>query len=822
MGHSHQQFWPAGARPVQLPARAEGSAKSWIKAVYGVTPDAAASHRSKGAALDGVFLERAGTYALQPGVLLVAYDKVGDEATVILYKVIDGDEPLSVVKKWANKQGILGQQMLNGITTQVKKTKGGPPRIGALADITLTEPPPQLNGREEDCHLCYQNVPAGQGVLARVEGRTRVQHSPACPLPPPQRNTYEQPCRRCRQNVPAGEGLRSKPYEHGPWEVIHDGVCPPPSETTTAAPAARVNGKPGPCTSCLQEVPAGTGELHGGPGNWSVKHRGSCPPHPLNPTGAPTWRITSSNSPTHGFREEGWAAGTVFRATLWNTPAEKLPAETVPGYARLDEQRVTFVAVSVAYTAYREKDYDDDEWYTYRKTILRVATPEEAAPVLAAEAKRARRAELARRAGDLLSVTKYKTIADSHHPSREELEGVELGQKVPLPSSVAGRNYPTTVHVNQATGLVWTWVHNGLDGDDWSSNNSGGGIVTRHPLTPERAALIADLRAEYDAPAALAAELRSTEAEITALLDAGWTGQQIRGTRRLFRLTEAGDGAALATRTPTQWEQAGWWDEFWYGQRKFAPADAARLADAGISPGKAAGRGDTVEEILAAAPPQIPADATRVLVLAPAGHRGSSPYPLAAMTAAQMTERLATSPKQWQWRIQADVGPHPVHVSRTGNWQVWDDNAVTLTYWAHPRPSHTEETGNSSQIVYHDDPAWPHAFTDDGERLIDLLLGARNGREIFGPHKLHWLQVARDATTTREQIDERRNDRHNGGCGATLYRHTITRPGQPDEHLWQMDEDDWYRGEDADVTVTSWLYRDEQSARAAYRAVKLR
>ncbi|GAA2679586.1 MULTISPECIES: hypothetical protein [Actinosynnema] len=40
-------------------------------------------------------------------------------------------------------------------------------------------------------------------------------------------------------------------------------------------------------------------------------------------------------------------------------------------------------------------------------------------------------------------------------------------------------------------------MHNGLDGDDFSANNTPGHIATCHPLTDERRWLVADLRAEY-------------------------------------------------------------------------------------------------------------------------------------------------------------------------------------------------------------------------------------------------------------------------------------------------------------------------------------
>ncbi|MGW4797800.1 hypothetical protein ACWEPC_35805, partial [Nonomuraea sp. NPDC004297] len=135
---------------------------------------------------------------------------------------------------------------------------------------------------------------------------------------PPLRNQFEQPCSRCHHLVPAGQGILSRFDRGSAWQVCHeDGTCPPPaSAAPKPAPRARVNGKPGVCADCLQDVPEGRGELHGGPGSWWVSHPGRvCPPHPLNPSGAPTWRIASGDSPHLASRVAGPAAGEVFPDT---------------------------------------------------------------------------------------------------------------------------------------------------------------------------------------------------------------------------------------------------------------------------------------------------------------------------------------------------------------------------------------------------------------------------------------------------------------------------------------------------------------------------
>lgn len=110
--------------------------------------------------------------------------------------------------------------------------------------------------------------------------------------------------------------------------------------------------------------------------------------------------------------------------------------------------------------------------------------------------------------------------------------------------------------------MLWLRVHNGRDGDEWPSNNAPGYRVRRMPLTLERAALIADLRAEYELDSRLE---RGFTAETPAVfIAAGWSaienqmalnGSRIEAPRTFSccRPTLPSSGVTSAgTKTPTQ------------------------------------------------------------------------------------------------------------------------------------------------------------------------------------------------------------------------------------------------------------------------------
>ena len=518
--------WPAGFAPVTIPPARDDATKSWAKIVHGINPAAATDSKSKGGAIEGLWLERGGVYALPPTALVLTFDRVerrdrfgavqSATAYVTLYQVTQGDgdgHTLAELKTWTNKKGILGPQIITGLTARLKKAT--PPRVDVpVADITISEPV-RANTRAERCYLCQQEVPAGQGVLERTTGgRSKVRHAGTCPPPPPRRNSFMQPCHRCGQPVPPYMGILTRSGEYAPWRVEHDGPCP--QQTTPAAePPVRRNSRPGVCARCLQTVPAGEGHLSGGPGHWTVTHPGDCPPHPLNPDKSPTWLITSTLHEPGPTYHSVPATPHARRVEVWAFPGRTPVPETAPGYRR-DGDRVSFIAVTLAESAGVEYSVDDEEHVHVTRTLVRVATPEEAAPVLDQEATEERRVRLAARVERLLAVTRYPEATDYTQPEPEEIDHQRLSTlpAVPLPAGVGDspRPYEPRVLLDRENHLVWTRTFNGYDGDTWALNNAGGWIIRCHPLTPEREQLIADLVAELDDPAALA---RQTGAGIT-------------------------------------------------------------------------------------------------------------------------------------------------------------------------------------------------------------------------------------------------------------------------------------------------------------------
>lgn len=77
-------------------------------------------------------------------------------------------------------------------------------------------------------------------------------------------------------------------------------------------------------------------------------------------------------------------------------------------------------------------------------------------------------------------------------PPLGAMDPVPIAPPASRPSGHADR-----LVVDADAGQIWTLVYNGADGDDWSRSNHGTEIALRHPLTPERAQLVAELRAEY-------------------------------------------------------------------------------------------------------------------------------------------------------------------------------------------------------------------------------------------------------------------------------------------------------------------------------------
>lgn len=196
----------------------------------------------------------------------------------------------------------------------------------------------------------------------------------------------------------------------------------------------------------------------------------------------------------HAIAAYDYPPGTVARVSLPDGPAEG-PGWRAP-LGDSDEVSVIGVVVAVA-----------DNYVTHRSgrryrdglvSMWRVATEEEAAPVLDGEAARLELAGLTGRARHLLALYPGDAPADAYAPPEQDVEDLSLVSLPRVPIPLGAARPETTVHVDEEAGVVWTVVHNRADGDDWSLSNWGGSIAYRHPLTEERRQLIEDLRAHIE------------------------------------------------------------------------------------------------------------------------------------------------------------------------------------------------------------------------------------------------------------------------------------------------------------------------------------
>lgn len=473
-----------------VPARTDGR-KCWAKALTGVD-----SAERGGYALQGPWLDRGAVYRLAAGTLVVTCEATTlppYRIEVTLWQVTpDADGGLAQVKAWTNKQGRIGPQIIKGIAARHKKAHPpAPPRRPQL----VRPAPPRWNQRRDWCTHCRQPVPPGQGLLEyRTSSSPRrsyavVRHV-VCP---PRRNLWPGRCRDCGGWVKAREGklvtewpqvLPSTrfPYEPTPrHRVRHHPECPPVPEPPPLL-EPEPNPWPGPCEVCWQEVPARKGHLVGRHGDRHLVHAGTCPPNPLNPTGAPTWTLTGEDC--------DYPVGTVARVTLPDGPPEGPGWRELPG----DGSEVSVIGVVIA-VACRPWSAGHGDGVT---SVWRVATDEEAAPVLAGERARLEAAGLIARARRLLALNPGACPPDAVAPPEEELWDLQLVHlpAVPFPAGAGRRE--TTIRLDEDAGLVWTVVHNAAETDDWSLSNYGGAIAYRHPLTEERRALISELRAHTE------------------------------------------------------------------------------------------------------------------------------------------------------------------------------------------------------------------------------------------------------------------------------------------------------------------------------------
>jgi hypothetical protein len=147
-----------------------------------------------------------------------------------------------------------------------------------------------------------------------------------------------------------------------------------------------------------------------------------------------------------------------------------------------------------------KKYYGEDGWtfgvmdesgYLYFSEC-REATPEERAGLEGREARQARREGLMERAAEL------SRTADGEIPAEVtgDLHALPSARIRPARRTEAGAPY-IQLRTDEGAGALWLLIYNGADGDNWSYSNYGAYIARRIPLTPELAALAADLRAEF-------------------------------------------------------------------------------------------------------------------------------------------------------------------------------------------------------------------------------------------------------------------------------------------------------------------------------------
>lgn len=575
-----------------------------------------------------------------------------------------------------------------------------------------------------------------------------------------------------------------------------------------------INKYPGSCRRCWAHVPAGEGRaVHDGL-LWEVEHTGECPPNPLAPPGTPT--VTLSRG--EGYGGTGWAPGQVLRET-W--PREANPDRLAfPGHRDAPGDRESGIVLVVAARAvyYRQEAMSfgvgDEQGHLYLARVV-PATEQAAAPVLAAERVTARRDDLAAR----VRAAFYWGVpaGDAQRPPADQtghlgaLEPVPLGP--PLRHRPLGSGPPDELLLDPDHDRAWTLTYNGGDGDDWSASNYRAYIALAHPLTEQRRALIDQLTAEYGHSTAAyvragidpdhAAEL------VPVLREAGVTADRL--ARQRMSVTTVADVAALTSRTPDQWERAGW--------GRYAPytgltaADAARLADAGITADRACLLREagfrTAETMLTAAPPAVPDDATRVIIR--------------DRTCAWVTDDPAAArawldrnPQTWG-RVHADTAPlrcvHAAGAPLLGSphrpWQLWDDGSMTLGGWLRP-PGHPP--GEPYQA--------PRSLTAAAEHALTLALSSCNARQVWGEPGDRALRGRLTAITGRTSttLDTRtRDDGPRAGRCWTLRRHDYDHPDGP-VTIWQLLEEGWAMGEDGEHWSSYTTYRDEAAARAAFTA----
>jgi hypothetical protein len=244
----------------------------------------------------------------------------------------------------------------------------------------------------------------------------------------------------------------------------------------------------------------------------------------------------------------------------------------------------------------------------------------------------------------------------------------------------------------------------------------------------------------------------------------------------------------VAGHTPFWWAASGWaWTRNGRDAAPLAAADAVELAAAGVgarrySQLRGTGR-RTIAEVLTAAPPAIPDEATRILLqhTDPYGNR----YPVVYTDPAAARAALTLQPELWRDdRVESAIGPRPVHV--TERWSYWSDGRLFVghTHGATPRSPAQWRT------------PWPTELPQSAAEAIDLIVGAVNrstGTDL-------WRPLLRATAHTQEIVSQGQKRVEDNGAITTdwtIVRHTFTLPDGGTHELWQRTacwhaDPDWY------------------------------
>ncbi|MCK2245437.1 MULTISPECIES: hypothetical protein [unclassified Crossiella] len=531
---------------------------------------------------------------------------------------------------------------------------------------------------------------------------------------------------------------------------------------------------------------------------------------PHNPDDAPTWTISGGS----GYGHRAYTPGKTLRESWWNT--EGPAADQVPG-GRADRGLLPYRVSGIVTVVTAESTYVENEGMSVgvgeqqghlHSAQVRAATPAEAAEVLAAEATRRVRTGIAERVRSLLGAGLHSanlpTLADTEDGLRqtaaEHQAMIELPQ-VPLGPVDRATRHPADLYLDSAAGVLWLHEYTALWG--WRTR--------RLPLTPERQALVAALHAAYNNIGDW--ERTGVPAEAAAvLLAAGRIPHELVDPAVAVSISSVEDAHAYLSRTTRQWEQALWrrHDD----GRRWPAADAARLAEAGISYSHAQihhRHGLTsVEDILAARPPQLPQQPGRFIL---GGNNGSHQATI-CNNPADAEQIFGNNPTGWtEW--QHTPGVRVEHVFPGGGFgeqhrfQLWSDGVLTYGLWYEPPGSRRER---------------PVSLSAAAEQLIGLLV---NGGSPLLEDPASWRPLLGVTATTVVELDRHETedvrDYFATGLDRTggiieLIRLDSTLPDGTTHTLYQVVRGQWsIRDGEGDSRATHWFSTEEQEARRYYR-----